>query len=178
MEVKNLPCHYILAIDPSGNFNEGKGTTGWILLNRKTKKIEKFGEIDASTFSNQEIYWDAHIDLIKQINKRYKHMHLVVEDYLLYAAQANSQINSRMETPKLIGVIQYYAWQNRIPLQFQTASSVQRRWNDYILDRKGYLKSVKHGPGYRHYIGNALVHNHIKDALRHAVHYATFHVKD
>ena len=32
---------YVLALDPSGAYKEGLGTTGWCLLDQQTKKIVK-----------------------------------------------------------------------------------------------------------------------------------------
>ena len=38
---------YILALDPSGNYNEGSGTTGWVLFDNETDMFCKFGAIKA-----------------------------------------------------------------------------------------------------------------------------------
>ena len=47
----------ILAIDPSGNFTEGKGTTGWSLLD-ENMKILACGQILANNYKCKEAYWD------------------------------------------------------------------------------------------------------------------------
>ena len=39
-----------------------------------------------------------------------------MEDYMLYPNKAKSQVNSRMETPKLIGVIQLNCYSKRYSL--------------------------------------------------------------
>ena len=59
-----MKSRYILAFDPSGNFKEGKGITGWCLLDTETKKVAKFGYISAAMYPHQQAYWDAHITLI------------------------------------------------------------------------------------------------------------------
>lgn len=159
---------YILAFDPSGNFNEGKGITGWVLLDTQTNKICKFGYVSASMCKNQFDYWDRHITLIDSCAGY--NPDIVVEDYLLYGNRAENQINSRLETPQLIGVIKYECYKRNIRVHIQTAQLVKTRWSDDILVRKGYLR--KQGRSY--YIGNVLVADHIKDALRHAVHHKTF----
>ena len=159
---------FILAIDPSGNFKEGKGITGWCLLDTKTHKVAKFGYISAEMYRNQYAYWDAHITLIDSL-AGYAPA-IVVEDYLLYGNRATNQINSRFETPQLIGIIKYECYKRGIITYIQTAVSVKTRWNNKILVSKGYLKEK--GRGY--YIGDVLVSDHIQDALRHAVHFATF----
>ena len=159
---------YILAIDPSGSFKEGKGITGWVLFDRITNKIAKFGYISAEMYPNQYAYWDAHITLIDSLTGYAPA--IVIEDYLLYSNRATSQINSRFETPQLIGIIKYECYKRSMMIYVQTAASVKTRWNNEILVRKGYLNSK--GRGY--YIGEILVSDHIQDALRHAIHFATF----
>ena len=49
-----MKSRYILALDPSGNFKEGKGITGWCLLDTQTKKIAKFGYISAEMYRTQQ----------------------------------------------------------------------------------------------------------------------------
>lgn len=173
----------ILAIDPSGNFNEGAGVTGWSLLREDMNRIIKFGIIDASTASTDIEHWGRHLDLIKNLNEQYGGITVVMEDYLLYAAQANTQINSRMETVKLIGIIQYYCAGQDIPCKLQTAASVKRRWPNYLLAEKGYIKRTENTRVVRGVeqvyelvsVNGFTVADHVVDSIRHAVHYATFH---
>lgn len=167
-----MNTRYILAFDPSGNFKEGKGITGWVLLDTETNKVAKFGYISASMSRNQFEHWDKHIILIDSLAGYYPEV--VCEDYLLYSNRAENQINSRLETPQLIGVIKYECYKRGIHINIQTAQMVKARWTDDILTRKGYL--IKKNRSY--YIGSSLVSDHVRDALRHAVHYATFRKKD
>lgn len=170
----------ILAIDPSGNFNEGKGISGWLLLCEETDNIVKFGAIDASTSLSDFDHWNKHINLIENLNKEYKGLIVVLEDYILYENKASSQINSRFETIKLIGIIQFYCKMNNIPLFFQTAVSVKRRWKNFLLEKKGYITLnvyKKETTSYEIvYINGFKVNNHVVDALRHAVHFKHFHI--
>lgn len=167
---------YVLAIDPSGNFNEGKGCTGWVFYRPDSQHVWKFGEIDASTFKSMEEYWYAHLELINNLNdlckeKGYR-FHLVIEDFLLYKNKAVEQTNSRFETPKLIGAIQIFCYIYNIPINFQTATSVKKRWEDNILVKKGILEKS----GNFYLINGCKTNDHIRDALRHAVHYGTFKI--
>ena len=98
-------ARYILSLDPSGSYQEGLGTTGWCLVDQQTNKIVKFGTIYAGNFTCQFQYWDAHIKLIDSLTGY--HPDIIIEDYLLYGDRASSQINSRLETPQLIGIIKY-----------------------------------------------------------------------
>lgn len=159
---------YILALDPSGNFKEGKGTTGWCLYDTETNKMAKFGALKANRFKSDVDYWKEHVLLIDGL-VGYTFT-LVIEDYLLYANRATSQINSRFETPKLIGILQYECALRGIEVVFQTASAVKMRWPNNILSRKLNLEERNN----RWYLDDGHLTNHILDAMRHAIHFATF----
>lgn len=164
---------HILALDPSGNFDEGKGTTGYCIFDITRDKIIEVGCYSAKSFHSLESYWDAQIKFIKQMRDRYgPKFGLVIEDYLLYSSKVESQINSRMETPKFIGAVQYYCYKQRIFYTLQKASEVKTRWTDDILHHKKYIE--KHGKLYYTPGTNQTVNGHSRDAIRHAVHYATF----
>lgn len=177
-----VTCTHILAFDPAGNFHEGKGNTGWALMEVASGKVREFGYIDAATFRNIESYWQAHLDLINQMKTDYTFLHIVMEDFFLYANKAKEQTNSRMETPQLIGCIRLHCYRLNLKLEMQTATSVKTRWPDEILVRKGYLTQLPHGAHHRYYITSTegdliMSNNHMRDAIRHAVHYLTFAVK-
>ena len=127
----------ILCIDPSGNYNEGKGTTGWSLLNENINIIA-CGQLLASEYKSKEEYWNNVIKLIINMNPDT----IVLEDFLLYAHKSNNQINSRFETPKLIGLIEMYAWENKIPIHLQRAVDVKNRWTDDILVKKNIISAL------------------------------------
>lgn len=168
---------FILGLDPSGNFYEGKGTTGWCIFNTTDNKVIKAGSISAKDFMTQEDYWYAHMDLITNTHKKYKKQLVVVmEDYLLYASKAKEQINSRMETPKLIGIMQLHCYSNNIPYWMQRATDVKTRWANNILHYKGYIKEYK--KGYVIPDTKDKIDRHCLDSIRHAVHYATFKNKE
>ena len=92
---------------------------------------------------------------------------------MLYKSKAEAQTNSKMETPKLIGVIEFYCTKHAIPYILQPAHEVKNRWNNVILMYKKYIKKE----GRNFYAGllyQKKVDKHAIDAIRHAVHYATF----
>lgn len=159
---------YILGIDPSGNYNEGKGTTGWVLLDTVTNKIITFGSITATDYQNIYDYWDAHIVLIDELAGY--HPSVVIEDYRLYHNRAMNQVNSQLETPRLIGVLTYECYKRNYKIALQTAVSVKTRWSDTLLVKKGFMKEKNK----RYYIQDRRVSDHIRDALRHAVHLSVF----
>lgn len=155
--------HYVLGIDPSGDYEVGKGTTGMCLLDTSFNVVEH-GIIEAATYSSSEEYWKAHITKILEIYRKYPNLDVVIEDYRLYANRAGAQINSRMATCRLIGILQLWLWDNKIPYALQMAGEVKTRWSDDILKHSGF--------------GDIQIFNkHSVDALRHAVHYIKFKMK-
>lgn len=163
---------YILALDPSGSFYEGKGTTGWVLMDaRKNGKLLKSGTICAKDYSNMMEYFRAHISLLEHINYTYGGprlgygpyeaypLRVVIEDYRLYGSKAHSQINSNLETSQLIGVLKYWCYMHGVIYKMQMASEVKQRWSDSVL---------------KHYNIELPKSRHAKDALRHAMHYMKF----
>lgn len=162
---------YVLALDPSGSYKEGQGTTGWCLFDLQTMQIAKFGFINAGNYSCQFHYWDAHISLIDSLAGY--HPDIVIEDYLLYGDRADAQINSRLETPQLLGIIKYETWKRGLFIYIQTAMQVKTRWSNEVLEHKGYI--TKKGLSY--YREDIKLSAHIIDSIRHAVHYATYNSK-
>ncbi len=161
---------HVIALDPSGNFNEGKGTTGWVLLQLPDKLIAS-GTIKATKYKCQEDFWNAHVELLKQtINKYKKNLMVVIEDYILYKSRTENQINSQFETCRLIGLLQWYCWKRHQKVLLETASQVKQRWSDYVLCERGYLYEA--GNRYYHTHTKQLIENHTRDALRHALHYS------
>ena len=168
---------FILALDPSGAYFEGKGTTGWCVYNCDMNCISIAGCIEAKRYATRLGYWDSHIALLQKFIKRYKNqLHIVIEDYRLYASKADSQINSRMETCKLIGILQYFCEANQIPFTMQLAAEVKTRWSDQILLHKKLIVHTKRK--YTLPDKKTEVNKHACDAIRHAVHYATFKNKE
>lgn len=157
----------ILALDPSGNFTEGKGTTGWALLNETGTPIA-CGQIRAVMFETKTAYWNAVVSLVTQLQPDY----LIIEDFLLYADKSQVQIHSRFETVKLIGILEYI-FTDKIPIILQRAVDVKNRWNDNILVTKGYIERTNG----RYYAAGVIAPDHIRDAIRHGEHFITFKMR-
>lgn len=162
---------YIFAMDPSGNWNEGKGTTGWVLMDGHENLLER-GYIAAKQYECPEAYWQGHVDLINKYNRLYKGQLIVVmEDYVLYRERSQEQTNSRMETCRLLGVLQWHCWKLKQPYSIQMASAVKHRWSDELLLREHIV--YKNGKDIVHTDSNlSLGLIHTRDAFRHAIHYA------
>lgn len=154
----------IVVIDPSGNFKEGKGTTGMCVLDNGTPLFLE--DIKASDFSSAEEYWNGIINKIRQ----YEPDQLVFEGYRLYNNKkiaASAQANSELETPQLIGAIKLYCHIKSIPYHIQFATEVKTRWSDHVLVKKGIIES-RNG---RFYFNGEMTNDHKRDALRHGLHY-------
>ncbi len=167
---------YILGIDPSGSYNEGKGTTGWCILDNNNKVLET-NTLIAGYFKSANAYWQAHINLIDAMRTKYgPSLALSVEDYLLYESRAQAQVNSHMETVQLIGIIKHHCYVNNLPLYMRPAVAVKKRWSDAILAHKGIL--LKSGRRYvlpETYLPTC---EHQRDAIRHAVHCNMFEIEE
>lgn len=166
---------WIVSFDPSGNFREGKGKTGWVVLDAR-KNTYRHGVIAAKDYETAVEYWGAHTQFIRELLNKVprEDVILVVEDFLLYADSASAQTNSRMETPKLIGILEFACEEIGIPMTTQTAVQVKKRWADHILVHKNYLLPNAQ-KGYKNPHNGRAIIGHSRDALRHAVHFKTFY---
>ena len=165
-------CRYVLGIDPSGNFNEGKGTTGWCVFDRQVDMFVACGVIRASKSNTQVEYWKQHMSMIHTIANKYKDVVVSMEDFILYSRQAKSQVNSAMETCQLIGVLKVYLNDAKIPLYMRAAVQVKQRWADSILYAKNYINKID-----THYFVDCkgfATCEHERDAMRHALHCSYF----
>lgn len=148
----------VLTIDPSGNFSEGKGKTGYAVYN---DGLFKFGTIKAENYIRRVDYWyDVAMLIITE-----KPELVVIEDYRLYntsATGAKVQSFSLMETPRILGVLEYTAVRNNVPVIFQMAN-VTKPYDDSKLSLLGVLKKDKN----RWWFGSTALNDHERSALRH-----------
>lgn len=157
----------ILAFDPSGNFKEGKGTSG--LCTVENGEPLTLDEIRAATFDCAEAYWLAHLNFIRH----YEPDEVCIEGYRLYnhkGMAASTQANSELETPQIIGAIKLHCYIEEIPLYVQYAKDVKSRWSDDVLVAKGYLERK----GKLLYFNGKATSTHKRDALRHALHHSRY----
>ena len=163
----------IVALDPSGNYSEGNGTTGVCELEGKLATVS---DIHAGAYECAEEYWKAHIDtlhnFLEYADYSKQDLEIVMEGYRLYGHKTATQINSTLETPQLIGVIKFWCHVNRIPLKIQFAADVKTRWSDSVLEKLGVIEIVNR----RRKLSSSgqWLNNHKTDALRHALHYQKY----
>lgn len=139
----------------------------------RQNRILKTDSIKASKYTTQNDYWKEHTTLITNCFVSYKKLIVVMEDYVLYADRAKTQINSKMETCRLLGILQNHCNTLKIPYHLELASAVKNRWEDKVLLYKGYIVKYKN----TFYANDKAVDRHAKDAIRHAVHYHHFYNK-
>lgn len=154
----------VLTFDPSGNFDEGKGSTGWAIF--VDGKLHDFGEISAENFDTKEDYWASvgNTILFNRIDM------VICESYRLYAgARGKSQINSSLETPQLIGFLRMLCWAENIEYNEQ-APADKTPVNDERLVRAGTFTKK----GNKHYCMDRPTNLHMRDAIRHGIRYYKF----
>jgi len=165
----------ILAIDPSGAYLEGTGTSGICYFNALTDRIIQSDCLLATDYDKPTSYWRAHKQFIEWAHEQTPgQLAIVIEDYLIYASRADTHINSHMETSQLIGYLKVCCDEMDIPVTMQPAHEVKSRWANGILMHKGYI--FRDG---RHFacetaLGVKPVCIHEIDAIRHAIHYSKF----
>jgi hypothetical protein len=159
----------IIALDPSGNFKEGLGTTGICHMDLGGRVI-RVDEIHAGDSNSAEEYWNDHIEHLEKMDfSTDARLEIVMEGFRLYADKKSEQVNSQFETPQLIGVIRHWCFREDVKLKITYASEVKTRWSDDVLIRKGYI----YKKGTKRYLTatDQSLNNHKTDALRHALHY-------
>lgn len=156
----------IIALDISGNFNEGKGTTGITLGSTETRDLV-LSEIKATDYETDVEYWDAIIGTIADSMADY----VVVEHYVLYNHKALQQSYSELETSQLLGAIKYACSTFLMPVTLQKASEAKGRFPDRVLQAKGYLDEKNR------YKGKA-TNPHKRDSLRHWLYFEKYNLPE
>lgn len=154
----------IIALDISGNWKEGKGTTGICIMENGIPK--QLDQIHAGDFESDVEYWNKHVQYLAAEDPQ----HIVIEGYKLYnhgSKRADMQTHSELETSQLLGALKLWAYSWGIPVTIQFASEIKTRWSESVLVKTGYLEE-KNG---RHYWDGQVLNQHKKDALKHALHW-------
>lgn len=153
----------VLAFDPSGNYFEGKGTSGW--STSLDSKITKIGDIAAEGFNSREAYWLEHKKLIDKNSPDI----IVIESYRLFGHKAKEQTGSSLETPMLIGYLQMVAYELNIPVVLQDPT-IKSRFSDAIMLKLGWIEKR----GNKYYFKGELTNMHKRDAIRHNIYYCRY----
>jgi len=115
-------------------------------------------------------YFDAVLSLA--LNRKKVDV-VVCENFRLYQHKAQVQVHSQMETPRIIGALEYCCWLKNIPLYFQMAVDVKQRFSDDILVEKCIIQKEKNA----YYFNFIRTNDHIRDALRHYYYFVRYGLK-
>ncbi len=165
---------WILSIDPSGNFKEGKGITGIVLakVDKEAKKIITMftNTICAKDFETETDYYESISNGIKDLKKFHPTSScVVIENFTLHKHKALYQSGSEMETVKLIGHLQEKAKRLEIPYYMQLAGVVKPAMLNKHLEQDGLI--YKHNKSFwinpEMYGLHSPLTKHELDAVRH-----------
>lgn len=158
-----------LAIDPSGNFTEGKGHTGIAYMSDSDYTSISTKSINAKDFTTRYSYWTA---IKNTISAYYVHkipVQVVIESYVV---RANGFTTGKMpETAMLIGVLVYYCEQCGIPVYLQSPSQAKSRFKDHLLPT--YISDLTVSDK-RYFLKSKLINDHERDALKHLLYFKRY----
>ena len=164
----------ILAIDPSGDFEAGKGKTGFAFVNTQNfEKSLRVMSLKASKFPNKYDYWKQIIGIVEYAHNAAatldENFHVVIESFVV---RNNGFTTGTMpETIRLIGALEFMLLERGIPYTFQTPSSVKTRFNNDVLLK--YIPSLIQEGNYFKLKGH-VINDHERDALRHLMFYKKY----
>lgn len=158
-----------LAIDPSGNFEEGKGHTGIASMKNGNWDTVSVSSINAKDYETRFKYWTAVKKVIQNYILEGEQLQVVIENYVV---RANGFTTGKMpETAMLIGVLVYFCEMHSIPVYFQSPAHAKARFKDELIPT--YVPNMKL-VGNRFYLGSKLTNDHERDALKHLLYFKRY----
>lgn len=162
----------IIAIDPSGSFNEGKGHTGFAITDTRVDFIQTF-DAAAKDFPNRHEYWKWIISTVLAIKPDI----VVIESFVV---RSNGFLIGKMpETPMLIGALVWELEKRNIKYTFQSPSQAKTRFKDAHLGR--YLPDYEikdTARGRLYYLNGKLTNDHQRDAIKHLLYYKKYNKRE
>lgn len=164
-----------IAIDPSGNFEDGKGHTGIAMMSDNDWNSVVVESVYAKIYPNRHSYWQAVIQFIENVQRCTEDdITVVIESYV---TRSNGfTIGKQSETSMFIGAIVFTLENLNIPYVFQTPSAVKTRFKDDLLC-KYYPKMmcIESATGVnRYFYDSKITSDHIRDAMRHLLYYKRY----
>lgn len=158
-----------IAIDPSGNFEEGRGHTGMATINDSDYSTITVKSINAKDFETRHEYWHT----VRAEISRYVFLKIPVQVVIeSYVVRANGFTTGKMpETAMLIGVLTFYCEQHSIPVYFQAPSQAKARFKDNLLP--SYIPNLVYSGKY-YYLGSQKLNDHERDALKHLLYFKRY----
>lgn len=159
-----------LTIDPSGNFEEGKGHTGIAGMSNSDWSTVFTKSVNAKDFDSRYEYWTAVRHVIQDIHASGEKFQVVIESYV--TRMNGFTIGKMPETAMLIGVLVYYCEQCGIPYYFQNPSQAKTRFKDPMLPK--YIPGLELNEHGRYYLNGKLTNDHERDALKHLLYFKRY----
>ena len=159
-----------ITIDPSGNFEEGKGHTGIARMSNNDWNTVETSSINAKAFDDRHAYWTAVKKLIQYAHLNGDKVQIVIESYV--TRMNGFTIGKMPETAMLIGVLVYFCEMYDIPYYFQNASQAKTRFKDEQLPN--YIPNLELRDTGRYYLNGKLINDHERDALKHLLYFKRY----
>lgn len=160
-----------IAIDPSGNFEEGKGHTGIAIIEDNDWESVEVLSISAKDYASRHDYWASVVGFVSTYCD--KETNVVIESYV--TRMNGFTIGKQSETAMFIGVIVWTLETWGIPYTFQAPSAAKSRFKDELLP-KYYPKLVLDtSTGKNRYLyDGTLISDHIRDAMKHLLYFKRY----
>lgn len=159
-----------ITIDPSGNFEEGKGHTGIARMSDNDWSTVETSSINAKTFDDRHAYWTEIKKLIQDAHLNGDRVQIVIESYV--TRMNGFTVGKMPETAMLIGVLVYFCEMYDIPYYFQNASQAKTRFKDEQLPN--YIPNLELRDTGRYYLNGKLINDHERDALKHLLYFKRY----
>jgi hypothetical protein len=163
-----------IAIDPSGNFEEGKGHTGIAVIDDCDWENVKVLGVNAKDYTSRHRYWNGVLSAISaQCDVPAK---VVIESYV--TRMNGFTIGKQSETAMLIGVIVWNLEKWEIPYEFQAPSAAKTRFKDELLPKYYPKLQLDTSTGKNRYLYDGrLISDHIRDAMKHLLYFKRYKEK-
>lgn len=159
-----------LAIDPSGNFIEGKGHTGIAGMKDSDWSTVFTKSVNAADYESRFEYWTAVKKIIQDYAIEKTPVQVVMENYVV---RANGFTTGKMpETAMLIGILVYFCEMHDIPVYFQSPAQAKVRFKDELLP--DYIPQLTVSDKNRFYLGKKLTNDHERDAIKHLLYFKRY----
>ncbi len=158
-------------IDPSGNFEDGKGHTGIATMIDDDWSTLKVTSLAAKNYKTRLDYWKAIITVVQTlIVVAHNNATVIIESFQI---RTNGFLIGKMpETIMLIGAIVWELEQVDIPYKFQTPTQAKSRFKDESLPR--YIPNLELKPNKRYYLNGKMINDHVRDALKHLLYFKRY----
>ena len=165
------PMKYIV-LDPSGNFEDGKGHTGIAILQGDDWDTLRTVSIYAKNYATRHDYWRAVVDTVLDVCPVGGPVPLVIMES--FTIRSNGYMIGKMpETIRLIGCLEYVLDRISVPYVFQMPSQAKSRFNDHSLTV--HIPALKYNAATnRYYLNGKVCNDHVRDALKHLLYFKRY----